>query len=389
MNCFFLFLLRLSLLNFIFQYHLHAQVSHTNSGDIAFKKHILDKEFVAEGVAVGDVNKDGRADVLSGTFWYEAPSWKKHRIHADTLDAVPGYSTSFINFSMDVDNDGWVDLIRFDQPGATCTWYKNPQNKNELWKGYPILATAGIESPAFADVDKDGKKDIICNDISLKQVIWLKSPVAKGDTSWTRYVISSEPGRAINQYTHGLGWGDMNNDGRNDVIIKTGWWESPADVKTSDWKFHEASLGEDCANMFVLDIDADGDQDVISSSAHKYGIWWHEQTQSGWTTHEISGLFSQSHALAFEDINGDGSPDLISGKRYLAHLKGDPGTDDPSVLYWYEFIPGKDPRWIPHLVDNNSGIGNNFEVRDINDDKLTDIIISNKKGVFVFEQVRK
>lgn len=374
---------------FIVQYHLHAQPSHHDSAGVSFKKHILDSGFVAEGVAIGDVNKDGRNDVLAGTFWYEAPSWTKHRIHADTLNAVPGYRTSFINFSMDVDNDGWVDLIRFDQPGGTCTWYKNPQKKNQLWKGYLILAKAGIESPAFVDVDEDGKKDIICNDITLKQVIWLKAPLAKNDTSWTRYVISREPGRATNQYTHGLGWGDMNKDGLNDVIIKNGWWESPADIKSSDWKFHEASLGEDCANMFVWDVDGDGDKDVVSSSAHKYGMWWHEQTNEGWTTHEISHLFSQSHALAFEDVNGDGHPDLISGKRYLAHLKGDPGTDDPSVLYWYEFIPGKNPRWIPHLVDSNSGVGNNFQVKDINDDKLTDIIISNKKGVFVFEQVKK
>ena len=386
---FFLFITMVLLSAFAEGTQLHAQAPGKNSADAMFKKHILDTGFVSEGVAVGDVNKDGKTDVLAGTFWYEAPSWTKHRIHADTLNAVAGYSTSFINFSVDVNSDGWIDLIRFDQPGATCTWYENPKDNRRLWPGHLILSTAGIESPAFVDVDGDGKKDIICNDITLKQVIWLRSPVAKGDSSWQRYIISNEAGKATNQYTHGLGWGDMNKDGRNDVIIKSGWWESPVDVKTSDWKFHEASLGEDCANMFVWDADSDGDQDVVSSSAHKYGIWWHEQTKSGWTTHEISRLFSQSHALAFEDINGDGHPDLISGKRYLAHIKGDPGTDDPSVLYWYEFVPGKNPKWIPHLVDDNSGIGNNFQVQDINNDKHTDIIISNKKGVFFFEQLRK
>lgn len=389
MNRFFLFIMFVSLLAFARQSQLHAQTFKGNFDDVIFKKHILDPVFISEGVAVGDVNKDGKTDVLAGIFWYEAPSWKKHRLHADTLNPVRGYSTSFINFSLDVNADGWIDLIRFDQPGAACTWYENPGKKKGLWPGHLILATAGFESPAFVDVDGDGRKDIICNDITLKQVIWLKSPVAKADSVWQRFIISREPGRATHQYTHGLGWGDMNKDGRNDVIIKNGWWESPLNVKDPDWKFHEAALGEDGANMFVLDADKDGDQDVVSSSAHQYGIWWHEQTAQGWVTHEISRLFSQSHALALIDINSDGNPDLISGKRYLAHMEGDPGTHDPSVLYWYEFVPGKNPQWIPHLVDDASGVGTNFQAEDINGDKLVDIIISNKKGVFVFEQVRK
>jgi hypothetical protein len=295
---------------------------------------------------------------------------------------------------MDVNNDGWVDLIRFDQPGGVCVWYENPKNKNVLWKMHMILPYAGIENPAFVDVDKDGRKDIICNDTLAKQVIWLKSPVAKNDTAWQRFVISHDNIKGTNRYTHGLGWGDVNKDGRNDVIVKSGWWESPLNVKDEDWKFHPADLGEDCANMFVFDVDEDGDEDIISSSAHNYGLWWHEQQHDAggntiWQTHEISKLFSQSHALAMKDINGDGHPDLITGKRYRAHNDGDPGAAEPAVLYWFEFIPGKNPRWIPHLIDDDSGIGLNFVIEDINKDHLPDIIISNKKGVFFFEQVKK
>lgn len=361
---------------------------------VRFIKHVVSDRFISEGAATGDVNRDGKTDILAGNYWYEAPAWTAHMLHADTLNPVPQYSTTFLNYCMDVNNDGWPDLIRFDQPGGICVWYENPKNKNVLWKRHFILASAGVENPAFVDVDKDGRNDIICSDAEAKQVIWLKSPVAKNDTAWQRFVISHVKDRGTDRYTHGLGWGDVNKDGRNDVIIRSGWWQSPSNVKEADWTFHPADLGKDCANMIVFDVDEDGDADVISSSAHDYGIWWCEQSRgangnTSWQTHEISRLFSQSHALVMADINGDGRPDLITGKRYRAHNDGDPGAADAAVLYWFEYVPGKVPKWIPHLIDERSGIGLSFVVKDINHDGLPDIIISNKKGVFFFEQAKK
>jgi hypothetical protein len=383
-----------SIILFILLFLFLFIVPSSCDAQISFRRHVVSNRFVSEGVAIGDVNHDGKTDILAGNYWYEAPLWIPHMIHADTLDPVPGYSTTFLNYAMDVNNEGWIDLIRFDQPGGICVWYENPKNKNGLWKKHILLSTAGIENPAFVDVDKDGRNDIICNDVSAKQVIWLKSPVKKNDTVWHRFIISSDSMIGTNRYTHGLGWGDINKDGKNDVIIKSGWWQSPTDVHEENWRFHPADFGEDCANMFVFDVDEDGDEDIISSSAHNYGLWWHEQKKDVtgntlWQPHVVSKVFSQSHALVMADINSDGHPDLITGKCYRAHNDGDPGAFDPAVLYWFAFIPGKNPQWIPHLIDDNSGIGLSFVVEAINNDKLPDIIISNKKGVFFFEQIRK
>ena len=98
--------------------------------------------------------------------------------------------------------------------------------------------------------------------------------------------------------------------------------------------------------------------------------------------------FSQPHAMECVDIDGDGIKDLITGKTYYAHLGKDPGAEDPAVLYWFQTQrkPDGSVTFIPHLIDDNSGIGRQISVGDINGDNKPDIVTSNKKGVFAFIQ---
>jgi hypothetical protein len=378
-----------------------------NSGTPQFIKHTLTNDFISEGVAVADVNNDGKPDILAGAYWFEAPAWTRHELAPPRhYDPATQFSSTFLDFALDVNQDGWTDLVRIGLPGEDASWYENPKGRDEHWINHPLLSNAGNESPALVDVDGDGRPDLLCNDPVAKEMIWLKSPTVKGDTSWTRYVIAKgETG--TNRYTHGLGLIDMNGDGRADVVITKGWWEAPADRTQSNWTFHPATLGEDCSQIYALDLqgravtgrDAAGSGKgtaghgataLVSASAHKYGIWWHERiSDSVWKQHLIFDKFSESHGLGMADLNGDGYPDLVTGKRYFAHNGEDPGAYEPSVLYWFEFKPGANPQWIPHPIDDNSGVGLQVVIYDLNKDGLKDIIVSNKKGVFFFEQQKK
>ena len=132
--------------------------------------------------------------------------------------------------------------------------------------------------------------------------------------------------------------------------------------------------------------------DVISSSAHANGVWWYEQrpgsTGPEFVQHLIDKTISQTHSMMMADINGDGRPDFITGKRWWAHgPAGDVNPADPAILCWYEFTHiGDEIHWTRHDIDYASGVGTQFTVTDMNGDRRPDIVIGNKRGVFLFEQ---
>lgn len=354
-----------------------------------FKKTILTRDFISEGVAVADLNKDGQMDIIAGYYWFEAPAWNRHQMGPSRVfDPREEYSESFLNTAMDVNMDGWDDVVIIDYPGKPGLWLENPKNKSETWKKHPITDTVGIsnESPGFLDIDGDGRQDILCGDVEKEQIIWLQAPLNAGDITWKRFELSKEKVPGTERYSHGIGLGDINMDGLEDVVIPEGWFEGKNDIKSGDWLFHPANLGEPCSHMQVLDVNGDGKNDVVSASAHKLGVWWHEQLEGqNFTTHVISNTTSQTHSSIMADLNGDGRADYITGKRFLAHNGKDAGDADDPLLFWIEFTPGVRPYYKEHLIDTDSGAGLNIAVADMNGDHKTDIVIANKNGVFLFE----
>jgi putative membrane-bound dehydrogenase-like protein len=370
-----------------------------------FKKTVLEDlngSFRSEGVGYGDFNNDGRLDISAGSVWFEAPPpgpqspapspWKRHNILAEPKQFLKTvYSDTFMNWAEDVDGDGRQDLIVVDFPGKPTWWFKNPGPAGGEWARNLIVKVTNNESPQYADVDKDGRRELVFGDHSGRMC--LARPTQNPLVEW-RTTRISHPGEVnIQPFYHGLGIGDVNQDGRDDILVPHGWWEAPASRHAGHnepWTFHAAPFGQPQAQMYVYDFDGDGDNDVLGSSAHRRGIWWYEQLPDRqWKTHEIDDSIAQTHALVLADINGDGLPDFVTGKRYYAHNGRDPGEDEPPLIAWYELSrnDGK-PQWQQHVIDRDSGVGTAFEVHDMNNDELLDIIVANKRGVFYFEQER-
>ncbi len=380
------------------QNHYAVIGSQKQTREVRFKKITLDREFRSEGVAVADVNRDGRTDVIAGNLWYEAPNWTPHEIQpVKQFDAAKGYSNSFVNFVADINKDGWPDQIRIDMPGThRVVWNENPRGKIQHWVEHTLFRNACNESPAFTTISGAGRNPTLVFSFDDSQMAWYE-PGKDSNAEFTAHPISEKFTKerakdgGVFRYSHGLGVGDVNGDGRNDLLIRSGYWEAPADPRQPNWKFLSANLGDECAQMHVYDVNGDGRNDVISSSAHNIGVWWHEQQGAGkFVTHKIDGSFSQSHSLEMADINGDGLKDVITGKRFWAHgPTGDVNPSDPAVVVWFELQrKGSEIRWIKHEVDNDSGVGTQFAVADLNRDRMLDIVTSNKKGVFVFLQTK-
>ena len=369
-----------------------------------YEQRQLSDKFFSEGAVFADLNSDGQPDAIAGPFWYEGPTFaQRHEIYRPAPFDPLGYSDNFLTFSHDFNGDGWADVLVLGYPGIDASWFENPGLRDLPWRRRVVFLPVDGESPVLGDLLGSGYPVLIC--ASGGRLGYAAADPRDAVRPWTFHPIS--PLGLWNRFTHGLGFGDLNGDGRADILEKNGWWQQPASlVGDPVWEFHPypfaTAPAPGGAQMLVTDVNGDGLADVVTSRhAHGYGLSWFEQIRAAdgainFSPHvilsenpdtKISGVqFAQLHALALADVDGDGLPDIITGKRWWAHgPKGDADPAGAPVLYAFltRRAPDRTVTFEPRLLDDNSGIGTQVSAADVNADGRADFIVGNKRGTFV------
>jgi hypothetical protein len=383
-----------------------------------FRMQRLSPFYYGWSAAAADFNRDGHLDIVSGPFIYFGPDFTRYReIYPEqAYNQSNEYSLNdWVVHAADFTGDGWPDILttsHADGGRTGAVLYVNPKGESRRWRRYTVVTPVSSEESVLADVDGDGKPELVY--VGGGYMSYAKPDPANPTGPWIVHHVSEQGPWP----PHGIGVGDINGDGRIDILGAEGWWEQPVEgADHTPWKYHPVAFGDwgrtapGGSVMGVYDVNGDGLNDVVTVlQAHGWGLAWFEQKrtpdgQISFVKHVIMDrtpadsaggvVFTEPHGTAVADVDGDGIPDFIVGKRYWSHLDDfyDPDPYGAPVLYWYRTV--RDPkapggaRFVPELIDNRSGAGSDVLAVDLNGDGAVDIVTSTRSGTYIFWGIPK
>lgn len=378
---------------FVFVCLVSLVVYPLSAQQVAFAPHDINPASEFPACAVMDVNKDGKLDIISGGFWYEAPKWTKHFLRE--VEVIRGRFDDYSNLEMDVNADGWTDIVSVNYRSASIFWIEHPggaikANPETPWTKHLVDNPGPMETGRLYDIDGDGKLDILPNGTTFAawyEVIQEKGADGKVTPRFAKHDLPMEIAG------HGVGFGDINGDSRGDIVGPHGWLEAPEDRRKGRWVYHQewATTRDASVPMLVHDVDGDGDNDLIWGRGHRFGLYWLEQGKGGdgsrsWTWRVIDTSWGQPHSILLADLDGDKKLELVAGKRYMGHEGKDPGEYDLLCAYSYKFDP-KVKAWSRNEIyfDHRAGFGLDPRAVDVDGDGDVDLVAADRSSLVLLE----
>ena len=373
-----------------------------------WKKHDINPLSPYEGCGVADFNNDGQPDIFSGDSWYEAPHWTRHQVrNVPASTQNPHYHEDFADCPLDVNGDGFTDVVTCNYFGRRVSWVENPGgDATGTWIEHEIDLPGNMETGVLVDLTGDRMPEFLPN--TPRTVVWY-SLESQQPVRWKKHECGEEGAG------HGVGSGDLNGDGRVDILTPKGWYEQPL-AADQPWVFHaEFSLNSAGIQILGHDVNNDGLTDVIWGSGHGFGLYWlrqgkDEQGSRQWTRMVIDDTFSQVHTLLLARLSGGDGAELITGKRVYAH-ETEAGATDAPVIYSFHYdlqqdtwvretIFRGDPavnapekaadRWaLQDFPRGTAGTGLQMAAVDIDADGDLDLVCPGKSGLYLFENLKQ
>jgi hypothetical protein len=450
------------------------------TGMLKFTKKVIHNKFLAESCSIGDYNNDGIPDVSSGRIWYQGPDFtvqhpfrSGHGVlpsNGDGPEINTGVSDDWADYPFDMNGDGWADIINVAQCDvneitdtnpkigtvqvhATAVWYQNPGSAaglagDPMWVSHLMHSDVRLEQHGLVDMNGDGYPEIYgackgCTPAETKG--YYQGDPHNPNAGWIFHSVTvpyTFPFSGTG-WLHGLGAGDVNGDGKPDLLERGGIWLAQGTAASPTWNstvctgvntpagcgwiktnlydgLPDADGNKGASHMYAVDMDKDGKVDIVAANwAHGVGLYWYKQGANGqFTKYQFMGDsaldvpadpakwgagFTEPHSLQVVDMDGDGRPDVVTGKMRFAHPHGygDPDSDSTPYLYVFKnvatpdaktgspitlqpILVDGDPTKAPGTTDGGMGVGRQLAVGHVNTDGIMDICVGTKVGLAVF-----